>query len=180
MAGKDRYDWSEIDPYIKRHYKTKTATEIAKHFNMKRTPSQIRDRARLLGVLKQDKFKWTKARRLTVRTLYPRVGARPIADKYGICIMRVNKFAQSIGVKYKPKDEYISTQGYKMQGKSKSRKAEHRRIMEEYLGRELTSNEVVHHINGDKLDNRIENLQVMTRAEHIEVHRKELNRAKGI
>ena len=42
----------------------------------------------------------------------------------------------------------------------------HRLIMETYLDRELTFNEIVHHKNGDIHDNRLENLEVMTRAEH--------------
>jgi hypothetical protein len=43
---------------------------------------------------------------------------------------------------------------------------EHREVMEGLLGRKLTRNEQVHHINGDPQDNRPENLQVLTNAEH--------------
>lgn len=43
---------------------------------------------------------------------------------------------------------------------------EHRYLMEQHLGRKLDRNEQVHHINGDCLDNRIENLQVLTNSEH--------------
>ncbi len=47
---------------------------------------------------------------------------------------------------------------------------EHRAVMENVLGRILTSNEVVHHLNHDKKDNRPENLEVMTRGEHTRLH----------
>lgn len=49
---------------------------------------------------------------------------------------------------------------------------EHIKIMEEYIGRKLKEDEVVHHINGVRDDNRLENLKLMTRGEHSSLHRK--------
>lgn len=46
----------------------------------------------------------------------------------------------------------------------------HRELMEQHLGRKLSKTEVVHHINENKTDNRIENLQVLSHRQHIRHH----------
>lgn len=45
-----------------------------------------------------------------------------------------------------------------------------RKVMELFLNRELASEEIVHHIDEDPTNNRIENLKLVIRSEHKKLH----------
>jgi hypothetical protein len=53
---------------------------------------------------------------------------------------------------------------------------EHRLVMERHVGRSLTASEHVHHINGNRADNRVENLMILTNAQHALTH---MSRPRG-
>ena len=46
-----------------------------------------------------------------------------------------------------------------------------REVIEKHLGRKLIKGEIIHHINENWKDNRIENLKVVSRKEHIKIHK---------
>ena len=72
----------------------------------------------------------------------------------------------------KEKDEkvgWLNQKGYKRD--SETGKTMHRAVVEVHIGRSLLSTEIIHHRNGFKFDNRIENLQVVSDQEHRILHR---------
>lgn len=61
--------------------------------------------------------------------------------------------------------DYIADNGYRIITVDGRQIAEHRAVMEAHLGRKLLKGENVHHLNGDRLDNRIENLELWASAQ---------------
>jgi len=104
-----------------------------------------------------------------------------IASAVGVSETTVRKSAirqgKSVNDRYH-KGEIITHNGYRMVkapeghpgADSKGYVREHRLVLESKLGRYLEQHEVAHHINHDKLDNRPENLEVMTLASHTSMH----------
>jgi len=68
------------------------------------------------------------------------------------------------------KGGYITKNGYKELCIDSRRVYEHRHIIEQELRMELPPDVVVHHTDGDKLNNNLTNLEVMTKSAHSVLH----------
>lgn len=62
---------------------------------------------------------------------------------------------------YAPDHPHCDSQGYVRQ---------HRLVVEDHLNRLLEKDEIVHHLNHKRNDNRIENLRIMTKQDHDKYH----------
>ena len=90
----------------------------------------------------------------------------------GYCVMHYRRFTRNghplkkkySGVHFSPSTGYY----YVSENNQKIKRSRH--IMQQYLNRQLETHELVHHINGVKTDDRIENLQIVSRSEHAKIH----------
>lgn len=83
----------------------------------------------------------------------------------GFCIRHYHKnrrYGNPLEVRLK-RSGYITPDGYKTFSINGKVILEHRLVMQKHLGRELCSDESVHHKNGMRSDNRIENLELWSR-----------------
>lgn len=80
----------------------------------------------------------------------------------------------------------INGEGYILTLTKNGYKKEHRIVMENYLNRKLNKEEHIHHLNGNKSDNRIENLLLVSNSQHQniewdnEAKKKQSNKIKKI
>lgn len=65
---------------------------------------------------------------------------------------------------------YFFSNGYKRY--KNSGKSVHRAVVEKRLGRSLDEDEIVHHRDGNKRNNRPSNLQVCSRSQHYWIHKR--------
>ena len=95
----------------------------------------------------------------------------PNSGKFCSIKCKNNFYNKNPGTHPSSKEIVYHSQGYLLE--SGTHKFMHRKIMEENIGRKLRTKEIVHHINGNREDNRIENLMLFkNQSEHIKYHHK--------
>lgn len=126
---------------------------------------------------------------------------KEIGDTLGVTIACVRKYFVKYGIKRRTKKEYVNRREKNHNWKGGRRATpggyiqlhmpqhpncdkhgyvyEHRYVMEQAIGRYLTANEVVHHIDENKSNNDISNLMLLTNSEHVALHMM-LNKNKKI
>ncbi len=124
-------------------------------------------KAKPIEILHEDFKKCTKCKKVKLKSDF-NFDATKSTGYYSSC-------KSCISAKYGRKQKrskgetYIDSNGYICLARNKKRR-EHRIIMENILGKKLNRDEHVHHINGNKTDNRIKNLTILSASEHHQLH----------
>lgn len=95
------------------------------------------------------------------------------SKKYKFCSQECSRYYMVGDKANSYKGGTITTQGYKAIKIGNKYILEHRIIMEENIGRKLTRREQVHHIDGNKLNNDISNLDIIDISKHGRIHANE-------
>ena len=144
---------------IELYCSVKTLAEVAQAFGM--SVSGVRYKVLKAGKLRSisealkvsEKFRNRKG-----------VGNRSIRSPETLAKMAAAQLGKGVGVSLKPSGYIAFTTG-----ENKGRSV-HCVLMEESIGRGLFANEVVHHIDGNRSNNDLKNLSLMTRKDHAQLH----------
>ena len=145
-------------------------------------------RERAYKKLRNDPIKWAKNLE-NGRKRFKKLGHKKVKSKCIVCgkvwmgVMKKREFCSqkcvSSGIhngryqdgRYELKTGYVAVLSPQHPNKVAGNYVlEHRLVMEKHIGRFLRNDEIVHHINGIRDDNRIENLELMTSSEHSKEH----------
>jgi hypothetical protein len=172
-------EWSDEDTlFVKNNYLKMGVNEIASKVN--RSYSSVRYKAQLLGIKKYTHKEWTETEVHFLKDNYPDKLGYYCSEKLERSFQAVHKMAQKLNLKPNWKHWSIDSLGYKVLTHDKDNKIhEHRYVMESFLGRKLSSDEIIHHKDKNKLNNDISNLEIVSRSEHINIHRDDLNQGKN-
>lgn len=162
-----RFTESE-DGYIRANYHAMLARDIASHLD--RGVQQIRKRAGKLGVANPLK-RWGDSEDAVIRAGWGKRMLADVARELDRRVSEVSTRAKAIGCS--PWRIRKGTHaGRPIDGFSSGKPVySHRTVVEKRIGRSLGSDEIVHHIDGNKFNNASTNLYVFkSRAAHRKAH----------
>jgi hypothetical protein len=177
----ERTEWTHLeDKVILDNFKNLPLTKIAELLG--RSYESVQHRSlKVLGLSKFRWKEWTEGDITFLKENYPNKLGHYCAKKLNRSFYAVHKMVEKLGIKPNWTYEYINKQGYKVLTFNRNNKIlAHRFVMENHIGRKLTSEEVIHHIDKDKLNNDISNLTIMNRSSHAKLHMDERNNKNKI
>lgn len=136
---------------------------------------KVFNRLKFMGVKsrKRGDYEPTEKERENARKQGLRAKGRKLSEEVKKKLSE-SHFRGGIGAKKRRSDGYISVYFPDHPKASKDHMImEHVLVMECYIGRWLNEDECVHHINHKRDDNRLCNLRLMTKSEHMSMHMKE-------
>ena len=162
------------DDFICSHYSSMPCRDIARHLN--RPLVAIRKRAVKLCVTRPLK-RWNEKEDQVIRDAKGRK-LEDVARQLGRRDSEISARARKLGISgWRERNGFKRDHGRAVHGFTKNRNGktvrvlEHRYVMAKHLGRDLSSSEIVHHIDCDFTNDRIGNLHLFNnRSEHRKAH----------
>jgi hypothetical protein len=164
---------AEENTVLRLDYTRLPAVEIAARLG--RTVGSVRHQAGVLG-LNRPLRRWSVKEDDQVRGAHRVERIRDVATRLGRHPSEVYHRAQTLGLGSWRVPGPSYSNGYLVRewvedGRGRRNAyLEHRAVVAEAMGRPLRSDEIVHHINGDRLDNRLANLYLTDRSGHRTAH----------
>lgn len=178
--------WSEKElDYLRKSAKEKSVEEISNY--LQRTPKAVRNRLEMIGIslrdLKNIKFEsWSEEEDNFLKSNYHLMTVKELQQHLDRTEKAIRSRKNTLGLNNKygklrelrGKEYYINSDGYYLAYDKEHKKynGSHRVIYEEHYGIKLKSNQYIHHIDGNKKNNKIENLLLCNGCkEHTLIHK---------
>lgn len=168
-----RFTADEIE-FIKYNIDKMTVQEIADALG--RTERGVRGKIERLGIklseLERNKpYEWTKKDIETLKQHYQSYSDEKLVEKFfpHLSVHMILRKRKKLGLDKQHGQPYVHA-GYWCISVDGGKQWVHKMEAEKKIGRKLKKSEVVHHVNGDKLDNRHENLYVCDKRGHGLAH----------